>query len=404
MDGVPYPLQIGSPGAERKASADAVPSALHARSPTTERGNGQWETRPPLTRKNTSGSNRLSQLFPSRPSSISSISPPVTTATSRRTSFPSPLLPVSDFRRTTRSPAPPPPPTFHGTTTYEPPASPFERQDASSSLQGSGSTRKILGRLTSLRGASYQRGSYNRIEDEESDLGRRRLGGLGEGNESTGYLQGGVNAMQMSQIDSPKKMLGTVGAAEQQRDLNEAGYAAEYERLESQLGAGMNSITERPFTYIPAPIGPGSYARQPRGEPTADITVVQARNAQEEAEKTGDIVAVAETPVDISDSFGGGSFETRSMLTSSAHHNKSETQKSYFFPKGLFTLRVVVWLLLTTFRPGHAVLAPFDYGTAVARDAYIHCICTSRPSRVPVSEVHQERTGWRRPGKVHKGR
>ncbi|KAF2633744.1 hypothetical protein BU25DRAFT_327586 [Macroventuria anomochaeta] len=137
----------------------------------------------------------------------------------------------------------------------------------------------------------------------------------------------------MSLIDPPKKMRNTVDVAEQQRDLNEAGYAAEYERLESLLGAGMSSITERPFTYNSAPIGPGSYSRQPRGEPNADITVLQARNAQEEAEKTGDIVAVAEVPVDISESFGGGDFETRSMLASSTRQDKSEVQKSYFFPK-----------------------------------------------------------------------
>lgn len=167
-------------------------------------------------------------------------------------------------------------------------------------------------------------------------MGKRRLKGLEEGDESLDPFQGSTSAVQMSQIDSSKKARSTASAVEQQRDLSEAGYAAEYERLESQagLGAGMKSIFERPFTHVPTPlVGPGSYARQPRGEPTADITVLQARKAQEEAEKTGGIVVVAEIPVDISDSFGGADFEARSMLTSSTHHDKSEAQKSYFFPK-----------------------------------------------------------------------
>lgn len=126
----------------------------------------------------------------------------------------------------------------------------------------------------------------------------------------------------------------------EQCDLSEAGYAAEFERLESQLGAGMNSITERPFTYVPVPIGPGGYVRQPRGSPNAETTILQAQTAQEQAEQTGEIVAIADIPVDISESFGGGDFETRSMIANSAHPDKDGAQKSYFFPKGLAARRV----------------------------------------------------------------
>lgn len=142
--------------------------------------------------------------------------------------------------------------------------------------------------------------------------------------------------MQMNLIRSSRETPSNIAASEQQRHLSEAGFAAEYERLEGQLGAGMSSITERPFVHNPTPIGPGSYARQPRGNPNAHVTVIQARNAQEEAEKTGDIVAVAEVPVDISDSFGGSDFEARSMVASSTQDGKDGAQKSYFFPEGRF--------------------------------------------------------------------
>ncbi|KAJ4412343.1 hypothetical protein N0V91_000814 [Didymella pomorum] len=171
----------------------------------------------------------------------------------------------------------------------------------------------------------------------------------------------------MRQIDPSRSPRSTRDFTEQQQDLSEAGYVAEYERLESQagLGAGMKSIFERPFTHIPAPVGPGSYARQPRGEPVADITIIQARNAQEEAEKTGGIVAVAEIPVDISDSFGGADFETRSMLTSSAHHDKGEAQKSYFFPKDP---DMPSWRPLTMGWPWLAMLTVIALGLAALQE------------------------------------
>ncbi|KZM27011.1 uncharacterized protein EKO05_0004979 [Ascochyta rabiei] len=333
MAGIPSPLQVGSPVSGRKPSVDTVPTALRAGSPATEHTKAPWHSRPPLTRKNTSGSNRLSELFPSRPSPVSPISPLMTTEASRRTSYPSPLIPAAESRRTSLSSTPPAPPSFYANTTYEPSANPFEAQGASASLQSRSGTRKLLNRLTSLRGVSTRGGSYNRINDKESDLGRRHLGGVKEDDESIGHLQGGAYAVQMDRIDSSKKMSSTVDAVEHQRDLSEAGYAAEYERLERQLGAGMSSITEKPFTYTPAPLGPGSYSRQPRGLPNTKISAFQAQDAQKEAEKTGGIVAVAEIPVDISESFSGGDFEARSMMISSTRLDKDEAQKSYFFPK-----------------------------------------------------------------------
>lgn len=330
MDEVPSPLQIGSPHSGRKPSVGVVPAALRVGSPAVERGNVTWDSRPPLTRKNTSGSSRLSQIFPSRPSSVSSTSPTASGAASRRTSHPSPLVPAAHSRRTSWGPAPPPPPPFSENTAYEPSASPFEHQGTSKTLHSSGGTKKLFSRLTSLRG----RGTYDRLSDEESNPSNRRLRGLKEGDESLDTLQGNPSAIQMEQMDSFMDQRGTASATEQHDGLSEAGYVAEYERLESQmgLGAGMKSIFERPFTHVPAPLGPGSYVRQPHGEPVANITATQARTAQEQAEKTGDIVAVAEVPVDISDSFGGADFETRSMLSTSAHQDKGEAKKSYFFP------------------------------------------------------------------------
>ncbi|KAF1932866.1 uncharacterized protein M421DRAFT_53848 [Didymella exigua CBS 183.55] len=366
MTEVPSPLQIGLPNVGRKPSVAAVSAALRVGSPAAEFSNAPWAARPPITRKNTSGSSRLSQLFPSRPSSISSANPTDIGASSQRTSHPSPLLPASQSRQKSWGPAPPPPLTFPETTAYEPSASPFEIQGAPTSSRSSGSTRKLFSRLTSLRG----RGFYDRLNDEDSHMGKRQLRDLEEGNEPFETFRKNSSAIQMSQISYSKKVDGTASASEQHYDFSEAGYAAEYERLESQvgLGAGMKSIFEKPFTHVPAPTGPGSYARQSRGEPNADITVSQARNAQEEAEKTGGIVAVAEIPVDISDSFGGTDFETRSMLTSSSHHGKSEAQKSYFFPKDP---DMPSWRPLTMGWPWLAMLTSI----ALALAALQECLC-----------------------------
>ncbi|KAH6616636.1 hypothetical protein C7974DRAFT_48621 [Boeremia exigua] len=372
MDGVPSPLQIGSPGTEPTSSASTVPSALCAGSPSTGHGNMQWETRPPLARKNTSGSSRLSQLFPSRPSSVASVSSPVDGAAPRRTSHPSPLTPAYESRRTSLGPVPPPPPSFQETTAYEPSSLKSGYKGVSVPSHGSNTSKRLFNRLTSLRGASHQRGNYNRIQDEESDVGRRHLSSLEEDSESHGLFQSGTVAMPLNNIGSSKK---TPSAAVAVEDLSEAGYAAEYERLESQLGAGMNSITERPFEHRPAPVGPGSYARQPRSDPNPDMTVVQARNAQEEAEKTGDIVAIAEIPVDISDSFGGGDFETRSMISGPS---RDGNQKSYFFPKDP---DMPSWRPLTMGSPWIAMLVVIALGLAALQEY----LCQSS-----ISKAHQD--------------
>jgi hypothetical protein len=358
-----------------------------------EHGHAPRNTRPPLMRKDTSGSNRLSQLFESRPSSVSSISPSRTTAASRRTSYPSPLLPSAGPRRTSWVPTAPPPPPFTGNTAYEPSASLDESQGTSALMQSRTGTKKLLSRLASFRGVSSRNGSYNRIEDEESALDRHRLRGVQEDDESTGPSYNSSDTMSMTPLNPIKLAHSAVDTPEQPTDLNEAGYAAEFERLEAkaQLGSGMSSITERPFTHNPSAIGVGSYSRQPRGIPHADVTISQARNAQEEAEKTGGIVAVAGIPVDISESFSGGDFETRSMMTSCTHADKDEAQKSYFFPQGSSKSGVDFRKLLTCHRSGHAILASPDHGLAVACNSCVHRHSASCPPGSSLSNVSKKR-------------
>jgi hypothetical protein len=330
MDQVPSPLHIGSPVTTRKPSIDSVPNALRVGSPAVERGNAPWDNRPPLVRKNTSGSDRLSQLFPSRPSSISSISPPVSNAASRRTSYPSPLTPATE--PSYRIPRAPAPPTFAEDTSYRPSASPFVSQGNSPPVQSRSGTHRLLNRLATLRNAG-RGGAYNKLEDEESRPGTRRLNKVDEDEESMGYDLSGLAGVRMKNFGSQKKSAAAPEALEQSRDLNEAGLAAEFERLEAQLGAGMSSVIEKPFTHSPAMRETSPQAGDNQNPPKAQVKTSQEESAQEEAEKTGDIVAVANIPVDISDSFGGD-FDTRSILTTSTGLDKNESQTSYFFPPG----------------------------------------------------------------------
>ena len=282
-------------------------------------------------RKNTSGSDRLSQLFPSRPPSAASISPLETPSASRRTSYPSPLVPASEpAYRIPRAPAPP---SFSEDTSYHSSPDPFSPTGAQPSLQSRSGTKRLLNRLTSLRGARSRGADYNQLEDEEAGSRSRWLKGVEEVDEQVGYdLSGFDGGLPLKKIDKPNKPT-TADALEQQRDLHEAGYAAEYERLEAQLGAGMNSIMEVPFTHQaaqPVPLSERGHHKRDHANPQVGDTVVQ--DALKEAEKTGGIVAVADIPVDISD-FAGGSndFETRSVLTTGRGDN-NEAQTSYFFP------------------------------------------------------------------------
>ncbi|KAF3002015.1 hypothetical protein E8E13_008412 [Curvularia kusanoi] len=251
-------------------------------------------------------------------------------------------------------PAPPPPPTFRESTAYEPSTGHLEYHDTSTSRSGGG-TRKLFDRLTSLRMPSHKHGTYNRLHDEDVAVTARRLEDIHDQGEVPDSPLRGAVTIQMNQIKSSSKASGTVRIIQEGQNLSEAGYAAEYERLESELGAGMNSITERPFTYTAMPVAPGTYARRPNSEP------LQAHNAQEVAEKTGDIVAVSDIPVDISDSFGGGHFETQNMVAGSIPAATNESQKSYYFPEDP---DMPSWRPLTMGSPWLAMLSIIAIGLA----------------------------------------
>lgn len=327
MAGVPSPLQVGTPNTNRRTSVEAVPTALRAGSPAIGS-----QARPPLTRKNTSGgSDRLSQLFPSRPSSGASISPPSTTAHSRRTSLPSPLAPAAE--PSYRIPRAPAPPSFAEDTSYNPSASAYDYQGASQSLQSSSGKRRLLNRLSSLKGGSSSSGKYNKLEDEESGPGKRRLRGVEEEDEVVGYDLSGFDGLPMKKFEPQKRMASATNTREQERDLNEAGYAAEFERLEAQLGSGMSSVVEKPFTHNPTASLQASPSHK-RGLSGSVVVSAQALEAQKEAEKTERIVAVADIPVDISDFHAGSDFDTRSIMTTDTGLAKNEAETSYFFPEG----------------------------------------------------------------------
>ncbi|KAF2267961.1 hypothetical protein CC78DRAFT_33059 [Lojkania enalia] len=318
MEGFPSPLQISSPVTARKSSVEQFPSALRVGSPVVEHG---IEGRPPLTRQGTSGaSDKLSQLFPSRPPSVASpISDP---STSRRTSHPSPLTPGPDPYQIPRAPAPP---VFPEDTSYNSSPDPFDQQQSPPAFPRSG-TKRLLSRLTTLRSAG-KGGAYNRLEDEESGRGKGRLKQVDEVDEPISYDLSGYDGLPMKNFE-PKK-ISAADAMAQERELNEAGYAAEYERLEAQLGAGMSAIHEVPFSYS-APTE--SKVNHKRGLSNVDVADAAAREGgQREAEKTGGIVAVSEVPIDISESFGGADFDSRSVLTTNVADEGSKT--SYYFPE-----------------------------------------------------------------------
>jgi hypothetical protein len=191
----------------------------------------------------------------------------------------------------------------------------------------------LLSRLSSLKGGSSKGGKYNKLDDEESNLGRR-LRGVEEEDEAVGYDLSGFEGLPLKKFAPQKQLARAPPEREQEWDMNEAGYAAEFERLEAQLGSGMSSIVEKPFTHdASASLQPRSTGHK-RGLPGSEVVLVQALEAQKEAEKTERIVAVADIPVDISDFHAGSDFDTRSIMTADTGLAKNEAETSYFFPEG----------------------------------------------------------------------
>ncbi|RMZ71662.1 DUF3433 domain [Pyrenophora seminiperda CCB06] len=332
VEQVTLPLQPGVPGANRRPSEHTVPSVLNIGSPAPG-PTPPFDLRPPLKRQSMSGaSDRLSQLFPSRPSSVASIASPTSTPAFRRQSFLSPLDPPSD--PSYRIPRAPAPPSFTEETSYHPVASVFSQTRASPLLEKNNNrTKRILNRLASLHGASSRGGSYSRLGDEESGARRAGMKSIEEDDQAVEYDLSSLSGLHLKGFEAQSGTVDRDRSRERVRDMNEASHAAEFESLESQLGAGMTSILHKPFTHTPSGPVPGSFPGHRRILSASDVANAEAKKAQVEAEKTGQVVAVAtEIPVDISEfTAGPGDFDSMSSLSSSL--TKKDAETSYFFPE-----------------------------------------------------------------------
>lgn len=166
-----------------------------------------------------------------------------------------------------------------------------------------------------------------------------------------GYDLSGFEGLPMKKFEPQKKLPSTADTREQVRDMNEAGYAAEFERLEAQLGAGMSSVIEKPFTHTPTTQLQVRSPSHRRGLSGSEIVSAQSLEAQKEAEKSERIVAVAEIPVDISDFTAGSDFDTRSIMTTDTGLGKNGAETSYFFPQGGYSHFESQRAVLTCSRP-----------------------------------------------------
>ncbi|KAL5120729.1 hypothetical protein ACEQ8H_001478, partial [Pleosporales sp. CAS-2024a] len=133
--------------------------------------------------------------------------------------------------------------------------------------------------------------------------------------------------MPMDKFEPQKRLAATPNGKEDERNLDEAGYAAEFERLEAHLGSGLKSIIEKPFTsnapaLLQAKEGP-SHKRRLSG--LGGLASAQAVEAQKEAEKTECIVAVADIAVVISDSHAPD-LDSRSIMTADSAFAKNEAE------------------------------------------------------------------------------
>jgi hypothetical protein len=160
------------------------------------------------------------------------------------------------------------------------------------------------------------------------------LRGVEEIDEPLGFDLSGYDGLPMKKFEN-KTTPSAADAREREQNLNEAGYAAEYERLEAQLGAGMNSVHEVPFTHQTGPSveepGTKKIGIIHRRVVSADEGATDAAHAEalKEAEKTGEIVSVADITMDLSE-FGGADFETRSLAP--GRGDNDVPVKSYYFP------------------------------------------------------------------------
>jgi hypothetical protein len=247
----------------------------------------------------------------------------------------------------------------------------------------------LLNRLSSLRSGSSKGGNYNKLDDEESGSRKGHLRGVEEEDEVVGYDLSGFEGMPMKRFEPQTRLPSATSEREQEHDMDEAGYAAEFERLEAQLGSGMSSIIEKPFTHNPAASLQPKTAGHKRGLVDPEVVSAQALEAQKEAEKTERIVAVADIPVDISDFHAGSDFDSRSIMTADTGLAKNEAETSYFFPEGKSTCGLSPTLNLNIYRSGATFVATILHGSALAGNAHFHCASTRWSTRVPVPIVYQ---------------
>ncbi|KAI8936941.1 hypothetical protein NX059_006169 [Plenodomus lindquistii] len=329
MEGLPHALQIGSPVTTREPFAWNSPP-VPAGSPTF--GPGAFaQTRPDLERRRTSGSQRLSQLFPSRPASIVSPISPASKFVSEESSYPSPLVPAAESPY--RIPRAPAPPSFYPDTAYDSVANSFSNEGAYLSLHKKSGTKSLFSRLTSLRKAGSKGSGYDKLEDEEALSTERRLRSVQESDEVVGYDLSNYDGVPLTAFQSHLMESHALDGKNGEADIQEASHAAEFERLEAQLGAGMTSILQKPFTHDAVQLSHGSNGEICRGLSESELAYIKAKNAQKEADTKGDIVAIADIPIDISDSIAGTDFDRRSsVMTAESSLAGKQAQTSYFFP------------------------------------------------------------------------
>jgi hypothetical protein len=118
---------------------------------------------------------------------------------------------------------------------------------------------------------------------------------------------------------------------ERTQHMNKASHTTDFD-----LGAGMTSILHKPFIYAPLGPVPGEFLGHRRILSSSEIADAQAKNAQKEVEKTGQVVAVAAgTPFDTSWFAGvARDFDSMSTLIAKAGLVEDEAQNSYYFLLG----------------------------------------------------------------------
>ena len=158
------------------------------------------------------------------------------------------------------------------------------------------------------------------LTDKDSERQRTRLADVEEGDEAVLYDLSALDGSPIRMKAMPKKT-SSADAMEAEQRLLQAGYAAEYERLEQQLGAGMSSVMEQPFVHK---------AKPDASHPPTRRETISRRQAQVAAEDSGEILAISETPVDIS-GFTGVDIDARRVL--STYASQDQSKMSYYFPE-----------------------------------------------------------------------